>query len=306
MIGSTRGACKGTLVTTDELVEMMLERESQPAVIVSRKGRIVLENAAMAALFGVPRGRSRGASFPVTWSGEDEETLAVVNRLLESTDAEARVVCREPGGGRRPVRLELQALGKKFLLVRVVWLFGGESGVSFDSVPPAEVDLVISAQEKDFGRVLSVAFVGGVAQQVSDRRCYELTQVVACAGVQCPMLKGGKALCAGSNVYPSVVAGCYDVINVAPHGQGRALVSCRRVSGEVVEKLIAARIQRQAAEAKLTEREREVLSYLLIARSAREIAKLLGISPRTVKFHQENLLRKLGAESRQDLLRILA
>ena len=36
-----------------------------------------------------------------------------------------------------------------------------------------------------------------------------------------------------------------------------------------------------------------------------EIGQILAISSRTVKFHQLNVLQKLGAESRQDLLRLL-
>jgi DNA-binding NarL/FixJ family response regulator len=58
------------------------------------------------------------------------------------------------------------------------------------------------------------------------------------------------------------------------------------------------------AQARLTEREREVLDLLLLGRTHEDIAQLLGISERTSKFHQANLLSKLGAESRLDLLRL--
>jgi DNA-binding CsgD family transcriptional regulator len=36
-----------------------------------------------------------------------------------------------------------------------------------------------------------------------------------------------------------------------------------------------------------------------------EIAGALEISPRTVKFHQANVLQKLGADSRADLMRLV-
>ena len=58
------------------------------------------------------------------------------------------------------------------------------------------------------------------------------------------------------------------------------------------------------ADAKLTGREREVLDLLLLGRTHEDIAEVLGISERTSKFHQANLLQKLGAESRLDLLRL--
>lgn len=55
----------------------------------------------------------------------------------------------------------------------------------------------------------------------------------------------------------------------------------------------------------LTERERQVLDLLLLGRTHEDISIVLGISERTSKFHQANLLAKLGAESRHDLLRLL-
>lgn len=58
------------------------------------------------------------------------------------------------------------------------------------------------------------------------------------------------------------------------------------------------------ARANLTEREREVLELLLLGRTHEDIAEVLGISRRTSKYHQANLLEKLGAESRLDLLRL--
>jgi DNA-binding NarL/FixJ family response regulator len=58
------------------------------------------------------------------------------------------------------------------------------------------------------------------------------------------------------------------------------------------------------SQARLTDREREVLDLLLLGRTHEDIAHVLGISERTSKFHQTNLLAKLGAESRLDLMRL--
>lgn len=58
--------------------------------------------------------------------------------------------------------------------------------------------------------------------------------------------------------------------------------------------------------AQLTEREREVLELLLLGRTHVDISEHLGITVRTSKFHQTNLLTKLGAESRFDLLRLFS
>ena len=57
--------------------------------------------------------------------------------------------------------------------------------------------------------------------------------------------------------------------------------------------------------ANLSARERQVLELLMLGRTKKEIGVVLGISTRTAKFHQTNLMTKLGAESRAGLLRLL-
>jgi DNA-binding NarL/FixJ family response regulator len=51
----------------------------------------------------------------------------------------------------------------------------------------------------------------------------------------------------------------------------------------------------------LTDRERQVLDLILLARSNREIARQLGIEERTVKAHVGRLMRKTGADNRVEL-----
>lgn len=51
----------------------------------------------------------------------------------------------------------------------------------------------------------------------------------------------------------------------------------------------------------LTDREKEVLELVLLAKSTREIAKQLRIEERTVKAHIGRLMRKTGAENRVEL-----
>jgi DNA-binding NarL/FixJ family response regulator len=68
--------------------------------------------------------------------------------------------------------------------------------------------------------------------------------------------------------------------------------------------LLRERRARLISAAALTQRESEVLELLLLGRAHPDIAVALAISERTSKFHQANLLRKLGAESRNDLMRL--
>ncbi|HEU0035857.1 MAG TPA: helix-turn-helix transcriptional regulator [Kofleriaceae bacterium] len=64
------------------------------------------------------------------------------------------------------------------------------------------------------------------------------------------------------------------------------------------------RLEEIVAQFQLSPREREVFELLLYGHSADEIGGKLGVSTRTVKFHQTNLLDKLDADSRLDLFRL--
>jgi len=53
---------------------------------------------------------------------------------------------------------------------------------------------------------------------------------------------------------------------------------------------------------KLTQREREVLQYIVQGKSNREIAALLGLSVNTVSVHRANLMQALGIHRTADLV----
>jgi len=59
----------------------------------------------------------------------------------------------------------------------------------------------------------------------------------------------------------------------------------------------------QTAFDQLTSRQREVLQLVAEGRSAKEIARLLHISPRTAEFHKARLTEVLGATGTADLVR---
>jgi DNA-binding NarL/FixJ family response regulator len=58
-----------------------------------------------------------------------------------------------------------------------------------------------------------------------------------------------------------------------------------------------------AVQPPLTPREREVVALVADARTTNQIALELGISPRTVERHRENILAKLGMRDRVELTR---
>jgi FixJ family two-component response regulator len=54
----------------------------------------------------------------------------------------------------------------------------------------------------------------------------------------------------------------------------------------------------------LTPREREVMDGVIAGKLNKEIAAELGASERTIKIHRANLMRKMGADSLADLVRM--
>jgi DNA-binding NarL/FixJ family response regulator len=53
----------------------------------------------------------------------------------------------------------------------------------------------------------------------------------------------------------------------------------------------------------LTSREQQVLQQLVHEATNKEIARALGLSPRTIEIYRYNLFHKLGARNAVDLVR---
>jgi DNA-binding NarL/FixJ family response regulator len=78
--------------------------------------------------------------------------------------------------------------------------------------------------------------------------------------------------------------------------KGRTYVT-PMIAGELVQAYKEG-TYRQAEEAQqLTQRQREILQLLVEGNSAKEVANLLNISPRTVEFHKYNMMSKLKLKS---------
>ncbi len=54
--------------------------------------------------------------------------------------------------------------------------------------------------------------------------------------------------------------------------------------------------------ARLSDREKDVLQAVLRGNTSKEIARSLGISPKTIDVHRSNMMHKLGAGTYRDLL----
>ena len=113
-------------------------------------------------------------------------------------------------------------------------------------------------------------------------------------------------------VLDSIIAGAraYLDLTVSPEIVRKAIEEVTRGSIWAPRRLLSKLIDRllkrpdssfSGANPHLTDREREVLDLILLARSNREIAHQLGIEERTVKAHVGRLMRKTGADNRIEL-----
>jgi DNA-binding NarL/FixJ family response regulator len=81
--------------------------------------------------------------------------------------------------------------------------------------------------------------------------------------------------------------------------------------GSLLEPLVATKLLRQVSRRsppspELTAREHEVLDLLARGQPNKTIARALGISERTVKFHVTALMQKLGARNRTEVVTLAA
>ena len=108
-----------------------------------------------------------------------------------------------------------------------------------------------------------------------------------------------KSIVAGARAYLGLNADTEMVrkaIDVVTEG---SIWAPRRLLSRLIDRLLKGHdTSLTASLPQLTERERQVLELILLARSNREIARQLGIEERTVKAYVARLMRKAGADNR--------
>ena len=78
--------------------------------------------------------------------------------------------------------------------------------------------------------------------------------------------------------------------------KGRTYVT-PMIAGELLQAYNEKTYRQAKEEPQLTQRQREILQLLVEGNSAKEVANLLNISPRTVEFHKYSMMAKLNLKS---------
>jgi PAS domain S-box-containing protein len=286
------------------IASLIAEQVDRPLFVLDRELRVRLFSAGMERLLGWPRAEVLGASWleRLAAPGELDATRWALEAARRGTLRHADCATAVRGTAGLVLSLELWPVGaagdEPAALLAKVLRARPYLAASAATLPGWQYEIALAPG--DFGRILRDA--SGDATTL-DRRCHEVIdgRPAPCEG--CPLASSRTV----GHATTAVVAGqrALRVVTAMAHDPERAYIVSREVSDDVLTQLVRGKLALLAARSGLSERERQVLDLLVLGRSLEDIGVVLGISPRTAKFHQANLLDKLGVESRVDLLRLV-
>lgn len=112
-----------------------------------------------------------------------------------------------------------------------------------------------------------------------------------------------RALNAGAKAYVLKDSPLPDLIEAVDFARQGAVYITPSFAGRVIGSLQSVNVQRHAPRvSRLSVREEQIMRLLLCGRQNREIASSLGLSERTVKGYMTNLMMKLGARNRLEVV----
>lgn len=294
------------------IASILAERSAYPIVLLDKSGRIRMFNHAMEAILGWTRFEVEGqlwAQICVPPDRHDEAQRWIADGLrgaLHSYEALAKT----SSGARVLFRFELALVGR-----------GPAQGLlltATESTPLQSVTGPLDCQDLDYEVSLAGDQLGVVTRvhgssgpiplHQAQARCYAIIHGRDIPCDPCPLLR------IDDEPWPRIavkhrpcVSGVkiFEIKTAEKIDDTCARVRLRVLPEQTLDAIHAAKVDELAELAELSPREREVLSYLLLGRNVEDISQLIGIATRTVKYHQANVLQKLGAESRADLLRLL-
>jgi PAS domain S-box-containing protein len=287
---------------------LLADSLAKPTFVLDRAGTIRMVNAAAERATGWRRQAVIGAHWceflTPTHPRSDKERWAT--DALRGMIKEGSFRARAEDGAPLAIDFDISPVGdgraKALLLVATrVEL------VDLSAEPATIIRYQLSTAAVSFG-VLEYVATESHTRYLAGRelRCFNYLYELDKPCRKCP------ALPSASSSWPRVevrahasLDDCYEVVHATQVEGGAVQVHVRRIRDAELRRMFSAKLKRIGEKANLTAREHAVLEHLMAGRGPEEIATLLSVSSRTVKFHQANILEKLGAESRNDILRLL-
>jgi PAS domain S-box-containing protein len=287
---------------------LLAERADRPLMLIDGTGKLCLVNGAMERILGHSRREIEGQPWTALGrSKSDAPGESWVDRGLRGAVEKCECEIRTRDGHRVKLGLEMSPIGRgrsRGLLVTVLGVSRLDETLARSS--GADMDYVITATPGHFGTLVEVTGLGGSLADDGPKQCFRRFHRQSSPCDDCPVLKDAQTPWPRTAVrgLGKGSAEPLQVLTAEPEDAGRVRVRVRAIENRTLTAIHEAKIAALADEANLSDRERAVLKYLLMGRSLEDIALILDISPRTVKHHQSNVVRKLGADSRHDLVRL--
>ena len=289
--------------TTDwsAVASSVLEHIQNPTALIHRDRRILRVNSAFVQLVGKCAGGIEGRSY-CDVVAHDKSELCDYD-LVE--DSGRRLRSGPLFSTPMWLRVEISPTAANDSDTFVLQIVESEQDKDGSDMSMTCDNYVVSSSHLNRGMLLATENERDFSSKKVGAYCYEVIgrSSEPCPG--CPVFDGPCRFPARRALTPANGYQGYRVIEVNEDDEERLNIKSVRLSGTVLSELVQAKMEWVAAEGGLSSRESEVLNLLYVGRSMRDIAMLLEISERTVKYHQANVLRKLGADSRVDLVRLL-
>jgi PAS domain S-box-containing protein len=281
---------------------------TQPAMVVDAESRVRFANERMQGVLGWRPDELQGEGLDACVPEGDRPH---VRKLLKSgltgaaSEGELHLVTR--GGRRLSMRVKLtpERKGRSRGLI-VVASEVREATEASEAIGDCTIE--VSRVGARLGKIEALRFmdqghdarrhVGGCVREL-----LESIGVPSAANAVDSVLHGRAAEASAASLPTSERS--FRLVTARAIDDRTARVVVRCFDSRVLSDLVDAKVSRVAESCGLSDRERQVLQLLLRGRGLADIATMLEIAPRTVKFHQANVLQKLGADSRFDLLRVV-
>ncbi len=272
--------------------------------MIDARGAVVIASPALCRRLGTSKQSLVGRPLRELVTASDPELDAFL-RGKGSCPASGLVtgVLRDGLGRPQPVSIALERVrghSPAHYLCSVVFQAPSRTFVGHD------VDYDIEMRAGNVGLLRRVAFMGGaLAEADLGRPCFEVICGRQQSCLECAAKKVSAQPVGSEQTVFRYLAGSYEISTAVRVSSDVIRVVLRHLPEHRLRDAQSARIEGIARRAGLSRREREVLAQVLQGGAIGDVAAALGITARTVKFHLANLLSKLGADSRADLLRVL-
>lgn len=293
------------------IASILGERSDRPIVLIDQNGRIRMFNRAMEQVLGWRRFEVEGELWArvCTPPSKIEEAQRWIADALRGAlwSFEARALAN--WGAEILLRFEFSLVGRaatQGLLATATQWKAAEA--SKQTIAGHDLDYDITTDPSAFGEVSRlIVDAERVRLPAEGSRCFAVIHGLEKPCEGCPALRADDASWPRVFVRHVERGGQvgFEIKTADRVGAGLVRIRTRTVNDHTLEAIHAAKVEQLADRADLSAREREILMYLLLGRTIEDISTLVGIAVRTVKYHQANVLQKLGADSRSDLMRLL-